>query len=195
MKKLALGTLAVSLLASCASSYKVIGPNSLNYRTTNEDRNIEFSYKYDVLNERGNRKYAKKESRTGVKVVAVRVTNNSQESFVFGQDLRVHSNGIPINIIEPKVIQQQLKQGVPIYLLYLLLTPLQLNTGDSSTPIGLAVGPGITVGNMVAAASANSKLLQELENNFLNGQKVDPGETVHGLIGIRDSGYNPLTLE
>ena len=195
MKKYLKLLVIVLVLSSCASSYNAIKPNSINYQTNLTNQGIDFSYKYGVLSERGNKKYAKKESLKGIKVVSVKITNNSSQSFVFGKDLRIHSNGSPVNLVEPKQIHQNLKQGVPIYLLYLLLTPMQLNTGDDSTPIGLVVGPGITIGNMVGAGTANSNFLKELQDNTLNGKIINAGETVYGIIGIYDLGFSPLTLE
>src|SRR5690606_13907455 len=113
---------------------------SINYQTSLTNHNVDFSYKYDVLRERGNKKYAKKEFSNGVKIVAVKITNNANQSFVFGQHLKIHSNGNPVNLLEPQLMYKELKQGVPIYLLYLLLTPLQFNSGDDTTPIGLVIG-------------------------------------------------------
>jgi hypothetical protein len=159
------------------------------------NKNIDFSYKYGVLNERGNKKYVKKESLRGIKLVAVKITNNSDQAYVFGQNLKIHANGIPTNILEPQLIHQNLKQGVPIYLLYLLLTPMQLITEDSSTPIGLVIGPGVTAGNMIVAGSANDAFKTELESNYLYGKTINAGETVYGIIGIYDTGFSPLTVE
>lgn len=198
MKNIILGLSIIALfgLGACASSYNAIRPESLNYESNEAERKVEFSYRYDVLNERGNKKYSKKESKTGVKVVAVKIVNNAEKAFTFGEDLKVHRNGSPVNIMDPTTVKASLKQNVPIYLLYLLLTPMQLTINDQDPyPIGLVVGPGITAGNMIMAGSANSNLEEELISNFLNGRIIQPGETVYGLIGIRDDGYSPLTLE
>lgn len=183
------------IFTSCASSYHTINPSNVHYQASGINHDVEFSYKYDVLNERGNKKYAKKETQKLVKVVAIKLVNHSDQSFVFGKDLKVHSNNNPVSILEPLVIHKQLKQSVPIYLLYLLLTPMNLYTEDSSTPIGLVVGPGIAGGNMGMAAGANANFKKELESNFLNGRTIEAGETVYGLIGIMESGYNPLSLK
>jgi hypothetical protein len=88
-----------------------------------------------------------------------------------------------------------LKQGVPVYLLYLLLTPMNLYTGDDVTPIGLVLGPGIAFGNMIGAGGANQNFLKELESFNLMNKSIQPGETLYGIIGIRDSGYNPITIK
>ena len=111
---------ALALLSSCASSYNLIKPERVNYQTNLTEQDVDFSYKYGVLLERGNKKYAKKEAAKGIKVVAVKVTNNSDQSFVLGQDLKIHSNGNSVNILDPKTIQQNLKQGSP-YLLALFV--------------------------------------------------------------------------
>lgn len=195
LNKLFLAILAGTIFTSCASSYKMISPENTWYQSSGINAEVDFSYKYDVLNERGNKKYAKKESKKYVKVVAVKIVNRSDQSFVFGKDMKVYSNNNSRAILEPHEIHQELKQSTPVYLLYLLLTFMQLNTGDSSTPIGLVVGPGITAGNMGVAASANAKFKRELESNFLNGRTIEAGETVYGLIGIIETGYNPLSLK
>ncbi|MBX2840138.1 MAG: hypothetical protein KTR26_00090 [Flammeovirgaceae bacterium] len=122
--------------------------------------------------------------------------NNSTENIIFGKDYIVYSGNRPITLLETNFIHAQLKQGVPIYLLYLLLTPMQfISTNGESTPIGLVIGPGITLGNMIGAGSANSNFKKELENNLLNNKEIKSGETVYGLIGIVDNGYNQLTLK
>lgn len=194
MKKTLLLLTLVYFLCSCASSYKVINPNMILYKSNSNYKNVEFSYKYDVLMEKGNKKYAKKESTKGIKVVAVKITNNSNSSFTFGKDLLVYSGDNPLTLLEPEMVHKQLKQRTPLYLLYLLLTPLQIYTSDESYPIGLILGPGIAGGNMIMAGSANKNFKAELSENLLNNRSIPAGDTVYGLIGIVDSGYNTLTL-
>jgi hypothetical protein len=85
-------------------------------------------------------------------------------------------------------------------LLYLLLTPMQLYTTDESgntetTPIGLIIGPGIALGNMAGAGAANQNFLQELLQYNIINKTIEPGQTMHGLISIRDNGYNAIRLE
>ena len=187
---------AAVLLSSCAASYKPIMPKSLNYQSNSSVFNdLEFSYRYDVLNEKGNKKYTKKEHSKNIKVVAIRIVNNSNTDYIFGRDLTLKTNsGGNITLLQPEMIKNQLKQNVPIYLLYLLLTPLTLNTENSVTPIGLVVGPGITAGNMIIASTANSNLEFELQQHNLIDKPIKAGETVYGLVGVVDLGYNPLEL-
>lgn len=196
MKKVILAITICALFSSCASYYNVINPELLKYENLQPNNSgVEFAYKYDVLNERGNKKYAKKESQKGIKIVAVKVTNNTTSSFVFGKDYKVYSGKSPVNLLDPAYLQKQFRQGVPVYLLYLLLTPAEFQAGESVTPVGYVAGPGLAVGNIVVASGANKKFQNELISDYMNRCEVKPGETIYGLIGIKDQGYNPLTLK
>lgn len=195
MKNIVVAIATLLLITSCASSYNVINPKRIIYQNRQLDTEINFSYKYDVLNERGNKKYAKKETLKGIKIVAIKVVNNTDSSFIFGRDYKVYSGGNPITLLDPNVLQKQFKQNVPVYLLYLLLTPMKLYSGESETPIGYVVGPGLTIGNMAVAGGANKNFKNEIQSTYLNGRQINSGETVYGLIGIYDQGYNPLTLK
>ena len=110
-----------------------------------------------------------------------------------------------IALLENEQIFRPLKQGVPIYLLYMLLTPITLNktSNDRTTglpktepifPLGLIIGPGITVLNMVTAGSANKKFKNELTEKNLIGKTIKAGETVSGLIGIRSDTFVNLAI-
>ena len=55
--------LALILLGSCASSYKSINPKTINYVAHDLQGDLSLSYKYDILQEYGNKKYAKKEDK------------------------------------------------------------------------------------------------------------------------------------
>jgi hypothetical protein len=187
---------------SCASSYKMINPNNLNYNSTDLDNGVSLSYKYDLLKKK---KYSKKETKRGVKLVAIKITNNSDKDLVFGQDISLtYENGNGINIMDSDKVFKSLKQGTLGYLLYLLLTPAQLTktettngitTTESLFPIGLILGPGLAGGNMLAASSANTKFKNELLNNDLNGMTIKKGETKSGLIGIRTDNYDVIKIK
>ncbi|MBC5992659.1 hypothetical protein [Pontibacter cellulosilyticus] len=193
------------LLSSCASSYHSIRPERINYHAKVESNNVELQYKYDVLAEAGNKKYAKKEKKSLVQVVAVKYTNNTDRVIDLSQDVKLLSGANQFTPMTPELAHRQLKQGVPIYLLYLLLTPAKLITEEeyvngrmvsqNSFPIGVVLGPGLTIFNIVRSASANKEMLEELQRYSIINRKVMPGETVYGLIPIANSGYNPITIK
>jgi hypothetical protein len=193
------GIALLLLISSCASTYKSLKPTSAYFGNSEDANGVVFSYKHGVLTESGNKKYAKREVSKAIKVVSVKIVNNSSKELTIGGNTKFYSGNSELRLIEPSTVHRQLKQGVPIYLLYLLLTPMTFNTSNSngtvnSTPIGYGVGPGISFGNMAVAGSANQNFLRELNEFNLINKKIVPGQTVFGLIGINDIGYNPVKL-
>jgi hypothetical protein len=188
-------------ISSCASGYKKIQPNSLHYLSSNELGNVKLEYKYNVLS----KKYLKKELKKQVKLATIKIKNNSDKDYVFGGNLKlVYSNGNQVDLIENSKAYTMLKQNTPIYLLYLLLTPMKFEVYEttngftetkSSTPIGLVVGPAIAGGNMIVAGSANNKFKEELTSYDLMNKTIKSGETKYGIIAINSNSSESLKLK
>lgn len=200
--KIALLLTITLLLNSCASGYKMINPDKITFNSKTENQGVTLEYKYNLLD----KKYAKKEIKKGVRLVAVKILNNSDKDLTFGRDLLLtNSNGKHISIYENKRTLNMLEQKPASYLWYLLLTPMNLYTYEtnsyggqetsSSTPIGLIVGPGLAGGNFIAASSANKKFESEILEYDIMGRVIKKGETVNGLIGIISDNYELLKLK
>jgi len=194
--------IAITLVTNCASGYKMIAPKTLNYISASETEQVKIEYKYDLLD----KKYAKKEVKKGVKVVATKITNHSGKDLVFGKDAKlVYENGTEVTIVENELVFKTLKQGTASYLFYLLLTPINLYTyktssnggtvATNSIPIGVVLGPGLAGGNMIAAGSANKKFKEEMLEYNINGTILKEGETTYGLIGIKANTPESLKLK
>lgn len=199
--KAVLSIIAISLL-NCASGYKAIAPKSINYISKSEVNDVVLEYKYNLLN----KKYAKKENKKGVKLVAVKITNNTNRDLTLGRDINlIFENGNAVNVLENDRAFITLKQSPASYLWYLLLTPVNFYTSEtnsrgfeettSSTPIGLVLGPGLAGGNMIAAGSANKNFKDELSEFNIYGQTIKKGEEKFGLIGIMSNSYESLKLK
>ena len=191
----------VILLNSCASGYKPIQPASLNYISNNTLHGVTLEYKYDLLN----KKYAKKETKKGLRLVAVKVKNNTEKDLVFGKDIKLNfESGNELYLLENEKTFKSLKQSPASYLFYLLLSPIQLFTKKtnsngmteqtSSTPIGLIIGPGLALGNMIVASNANKKFKTELNDYSINGKIIKKGETVFGLITFQSDNYGAIKV-
>ncbi|RTY73479.1 hypothetical protein [Flavobacterium sp. LS1R10] len=191
----------VILLNSCASGYKPIQPASLNYISNNTLHGVTLEYKYDLLN----KKYAKKETKKGLRLVAVKVKNNTEKDLVFGKDIKLNfESGNELYLLENEKTFKSLKQSPASYLFYLLLSPIQLFTTKtnsngmteqtSSTPIGLIIGPGLALGNMIVASNANKKFKTELNDYSINGKIIKKGETVFGLITFQSDNYGAIKV-
>lgn len=193
--------LVVILMSSCASSYKTINTKNLNYRSKSTDNNVTLEYKYELLS----KKYKKKEISKGVRLVAVKVINKSNKDLVFGSDIKlIYDDNTSPYIMETDNIYSALKQKPATYLWYLLLAPLQfttttttnnITTTQNSFPAGLIIGPGLAVGNITVASSANKKFKRNLEERNLNGLTIKSGETVTGLVGLKSYDYNAISIK
>ncbi|MEE1961910.1 hypothetical protein V1387_04370 [Allomuricauda taeanensis] len=202
LTKVFLITLTGFFLISCASSYKVPKPSDLNFITQTSNDGLILQYRYDILES----KYAKKELRKGIKIIAVKITNNSGKDYIFGKDLTLeYSSGREVHFMDRALTYKSIKQGSAIYSLYLLMTPLNLYTYStnsyglqeetSSTPIGLVLGPGLALVNILKSSSANRKFKEQLQDYDLIGKQIVVGETVYGIIPIKTASFDALHLK
>lgn len=194
------------LLNSCASGYHKINPKSLYYSSKSEVGNIALEYRYDLLE----KKYKKKETNNEIKLVAIKITNNSEKDIVFGKDVKlIYDSTNDAYIMNTDKVYRTIKQNPASYLWYLLLSPLQLYSGTKTTnngyytetkpasvfPIGLILGPGLAGGNMIAASSANENFKKELTEYDLNGKTIKKRETAYGLVGLYSKNYDAIKLK
>jgi hypothetical protein len=208
IKMIKIGSLLVFtiLLNSCASGYKKINPQTINYVSRSIESNILLEYKYDLLE----KKYKKKETKNDIKLIAVKITNNTEKDIIFGKDFNLsYENGNEVSLIETEKLFKTIKQSPASYLWYLLLSPLQFYSGTTTTsngyytetkpthtfPVGLILGPGLAGGNMIAASSANKNFKKELLEFDLNGKTIKKGETVYGLIGSNSNSYDSIKVK
>jgi len=189
--------LSVLFMSGCAATYKAINPTQLYYTAHTSRDNILISYKYNVLQEKGDKKFAKKEAKKNIQLIAIKLTNNTGHTINIRKDLILYSGDTPIYPMTPMDIKNKLRQIVPAYLPYLLLTFTSLIVSNGYTtvayPVGIVLGPGITAGNMAVAATANKRLLSELNDFNILDRDIGPGDTVFGIIGVRNSGYGPIS--
>ncbi|MFD1096003.1 hypothetical protein [Salegentibacter chungangensis] len=198
--KFTLAILSGILLSSCASSYQKIKPESLSYNSNHLENGVTMEYKYDLLE----KKYAKKEDKKDIRLIAVKITNNGKEDLRFGSDMNIaYENGSKIVQMETKKVFSKLKQQPVYYLLYLLLTPMQVTSTSTtnstvtsnSFPAGLIVGPGLAGGNLLGASMANKNFKKELMQYDITGKVIKPGETIYGLVGVRADNYDALRIQ
>jgi hypothetical protein len=186
-------------LTNCAASYNKINPDSINYENNVISDNIELSYRYAVLADAGNTRYANYERLKKIKVVAVKLKNNSDRSFIIGSSLKFYTNDNEIDYVKPVDASKILYQRKIGYIFYIVLLPLHLEAGTGETirslPIGLVLAPLIIYANISTAHSANNKLKDELMNQNLFGKEIKSGETLTGLIILNIDGYNPLSVK
>ena len=188
---------SIFFLSSCAANYQIINPPALKYLSSSTDKSVAMDYKYNLLV----KKYAKKETKFNIKVVAVKLTNNSGRDLVFGKDIKLtYENGTEMALVENQKVFNTLKQQAGLYLLYLLLTPAKLTVSSngmqtSSTPVGYVLGPGLAGANLLIASSANDKFKEELLKYNINGTTIKNGATVYGLVGINSGDFESIKVK
>lgn len=198
LKKSLILSICFFLFTSCASSYKSINPETVRYITGPENDGISFSYQANVLSSSGNRKLAKKEDKHDIRVVSIKVTNNTGREINFSEDLDLLLGNNVIKPLHPREVTSKVKQSAGSYLLFLLLTPMKLTVMNddeiSEYSIGYGVGPGLALLNMGVASGANSSFSKEMSSNDLYNTNIADGETVYGLIGLSNYNFGTLNL-
>ena len=200
--KLLLAMGGIFYMTSCASSYPGIQPENLSYNSKNiAEEGITMEYRYDLLP----KKYAKKEKREDIRLVAVRLKNNTNKDLVFGEDFKLaFEGGNNVLILSNDKVFDELKQKGAFHLFYLLLSPVTLNkttnngngsiTTEPIFPIGLIIGPGLAALNLFKASASNKRFKNELKEYNLNGKSLKPGQESFGIIGIRSDSYDALNI-
>jgi hypothetical protein len=188
------------ILSNCASTYKVINPNSLNYTNKqNCNEKFEVSYLYDIYSLTENSKYSKKEKSNGFRTIAVKVKNITDSSRMITTDnFKIYQNDNEVTFANKSDYFNSVSQTSASYLLHGLWGPWSFETisdenGNSQTTvryyfIGLIVG----VINMIVASSANTNHENEIKNCEIYGKTIKPGETITGIVIIKSSQYDPL---
>lgn len=192
----------LALTTGCAGSYALIRPAQItSYTPSQSSGPVALAYQFDALRLGGrNKKYGKKEAKHGYRVVAVRVTNNWDREVNFSRDLTLLYGDRPVAPVPAAIAAQDLKQGVAIYLLYL---PVNFRVGTTYDPFTgrttggtfLPTGPLIAAANMVGASGANANLRKEFTFFDLTNRILKPGETVYGILSLREIGVAPLRVE
>lgn len=200
--QVAAGVSAAVLLSGCAGSYHAIQPERITtYQSANPDgAGVDFSYRYNALLTNGaNKKYVKKERKMGYQIVAVQVRNNTDSELNFSRDLELTFADRPIQPVSSVQAAHDLKQGVAIYLLYVLGIgqvggTYDPYTGQTTGGTILPWGPLVAAGNMLGASGANKNMRNELAAYDLSNKVLRPGETVYGIMALRETSVSPLKL-
>jgi hypothetical protein len=157
---------------------------------------LKLAYRYGVLAESGNKRYAKKEIRSGIRLVAVEITNETDQPVTFGESVEIFSGDQKIPVVEQEVVNKHLKQKGGWYLFWsLFVVVINKCDGDDCSSTPLPVGLGIGLVNLSIASGANKNFANDLRRYYLLNKEIQPGETVSGLIGIRAGVEQPLQIK
>jgi hypothetical protein len=173
--------------SSCASVYHPVFPETVQFNPL--DTSTTLSYKYNVLEGAGNHKLARKEAKSPIRVIAIKLTNNTGKTLLYGINYKLYSGTEEIPVLPADSVETVIQQTSSSYLLYLLMTPITVTVTKNSIvvnriPVGLVLGPVIALANMGISANANKNFLADLRKNTLAGKPVKNGEVLYAMIGI-----------
>lgn len=194
-------TIATLFMLGCASSYTAINPPAISHSQQTESDEFTLAYKYDVLKEKGNRKYSFRETTNNIKVISISITNNTDSRIHVGKDLVFFVGGKETTPLTPNYVAKIVRQRGWVYLCYLALSPIKLfvtnfeKNETTAYPIGYVIGPGIASINMAKAYSANLEFNEELHEFNIMNAVIDKGETVYGLVSFKNTMYQPISVK
>jgi hypothetical protein len=197
--KLLLFLFTIGSLTSCATSYVSIKPESQKFISSSTTNNIKLEYKYDLLT----KKYARREYRKDIKVVAIKVTNNSENDLEFGKDFSLAFNdGRNVELLDTDVLYKKLKQRSGSFLWYLYFAGFGLqpysNTDNNSSSLLVLVpvlSSGLAFGNYIVAYESNNEFKDELKKYEMLWKKIPKGESKVGIIGIWSGNHDGLVIK
>ncbi|WP_020534500.1 hypothetical protein [Lewinella cohaerens] len=168
--------------ASCAARYHPIQPETVAFITLPDSlakQEVTFAYRYHVLKDAGNRKYAKKEKRHGISLLALRIVNDRPDTLLFPEDFYVlgPNGGDSLNILWADMVYDRLLQDK------------YQKKGNYEVPLGRGFGDAM-INNMGLSVKrstekkANELFSQELDDFYLVPCYIAPGVSMVGLVGI-----------
>ena len=202
LQALLLALVTLALFSSCARSYHPLEPASLRYTHHEEETApLSLGYRYNILTEKGNKKFSKAEEKRRLYLVAVEITNFGDRPMTLGKDFLLQAGDVPVAPVSKMRLYSRLKQKPGFFMFYMfflhLNIPSQLITGSSSAfvlPTGLILGPALSLGNLFRAKNNNKKFKADLDLYDLTDRPIAPGETVHALVGLSHFTFAPLRI-
>jgi hypothetical protein len=198
----------IFLLNGCAQRYTYIEPEKQFYKPMPINDGVEFSYKFDMLNEKGNTKFHANALRKEIKVVTVRIKNCTDSTINIARDLQFYSGNTPLTLLDPTFVRNQIKQQWYWYLGYFCLLEPHVFMGISyltlasmptipflATYLPYVIALGIPLGNLNGVFVANKNLLIDLVENDLREDSISKNETKYGIICFQEKQIDKLTVK
>ena len=189
---------SITIFFGCASQYRHVQPQSLEYHATPQvlhEGDIEITYRYNVLAYANNKKYAKMERKEGVSLLALRIANNSNDTLFFPQDILIEGRKeyvFPLDMDEAIDIFIQDQSPIVSEISNSAAGAVTFNTSWGwVVPLAASI-PGIV--NSSVESRANDRFINEMLDYYLVYSNIPPGSTVSGLLALPVRPLTPLTF-
>ncbi|MEZ4932580.1 MAG: hypothetical protein R2788_10730 [Saprospiraceae bacterium] len=177
--------IALLVLTSCASNYHLTEPLTLSFDQPQDVQNgqAKISYRYNVLKEAGNRKYAKKEKQSGVSLLALRIENVGTDTLFFPGDFYVMAGRDSLYLLTSDEAGEALRQTTAE------------DSGNGAVEVDAPLlNATKDIFNAATQVKANLRFAKELEEFYLFPCLVAPGVSRVGLQAMEVTAGKPLTF-
>ncbi|MCD4735841.1 MAG: hypothetical protein K8R53_07330 [Bacteroidales bacterium] len=145
-----------------------------------------------LITKRSYRKYARKEKRKKISILAFTIKNKTADTLKFSEDIRCYNAGKEITPLSTEVIHARIKQGVGHYLLYGMIF-FTYYSGGVYYPV--PVGMPVALYNFTVAIRGNTKFRKEFTRLNLAEKVFQPNDSIFGLLAFRDLDGGEVELE
>jgi hypothetical protein len=192
------------LFVGCATSYKPVNWQGVQYKASTLSPEIDFAYSRNSLRDSRNPRYDRKAISIRTDIVAVRIQNKTDHPLSVKDDLTYFNGSKMVEPAEAASAIRDVRQSPGMYWLYLLMAPANIYGSTYSCddydchsdfvfiPVGLIIGPILAGINAVVASSANENFRKEIQAHDLSAKVLAPGETATGYLVFPNSGTKPL---
>ncbi len=172
---------------NCASAYKPIEPARLDYSQATDtlylsNGKVAIGWRYNILKEAKNRRYARNERDFGVSLLGMSITNLSTDTIFLPGNLTLWTGDELIYPLYLDEAEDALRQ-----------TFVEENGGAESGDIFIDITYFIF--NASIQGKANKRFRQELIEYYLYDSYVPPGEAVAGLLALPLRKGTPLMFK
>lgn len=162
-------------LSACVAPYRPIDPLTLEYEASPDtlaNSPVKVTYQYHVLQEAGNKKYARNERESRVSLLGVLIDNQSADTLLFPENFLIMAGAdtlYPLYLDEADEALSRYHQYDPgtagfwEWLFIYLIPEISLSAGE---------------------AKANKAFRKELDQYYLVFSTIAPGTTVSGLLAL-----------
>jgi hypothetical protein len=155
---------------------------------------IHFAYNSDILRSNGNKKYARRADRKDINLALVSIHYHTHTDLIADQNFHFVSDSGEVKLLNTRRLFKKTRQGVFIHLLYLGLVAWVQADEDVVYPIGIYIGPPLSIYNIIKADYANYAYKKDLRRLNLYGKTIKPGEKMYAIIGYRSKVKGALSL-
>jgi hypothetical protein len=196
----------IPLICGCTSTYHSMSLGLLEYSKADTVNNISYSFHFHTLSDFSNKKYEQKGIQNNIRLVAFNFENLSSRRINLANDLEYFEDHTKIIYPkEPNSIYNSFALSPKKYLWYLPLVMVNAywfesyragvynNSHLRIIPIGIFIGPMLTLFNFSAVKKANINFGKDLDK-YSPFTSIEPGEKKYVLIPFENISEQPIRI-